>query len=475
MIYPIVLAGGVGSRLWPLSRSKHPKQCLDVTGSGESLLQSTLNRAAQIKDSASAVVVCNEDHRFLVAEQGRTSKMKVSSILLEPAGRNTAPAIAVAAWQVFKQDPAGVLLVLASDHNISDEKVFVEKIDQGYARAQLGNMITFGIEPHYPETGYGYIKAGGRSDVEPVVSFVEKPDLDTATSYLESGQYLWNSGMFMFRADAFLEELGRLEPEILSLSEKAINDAQTDLDFLRLASDWFKNMPSISVDYAVMERTQKAEVVRLPNIWSDVGSWGAIWDINEKNTEGNVLQGDVIAHDTHDCYVRSESRLVTTIGLKDLIIVDTHDALLVADKTKAQDVKKIVEYLSEHARSEIEVHAEVFRPWGKYQTVDIGGRYQVKRITVSPNQRLSTQLHHHRSEHWIVVKGTAKVRKGDQISLVTENESTYIPVGEIHSLENPGLMPLELIEVQTGGYLGEDDIVRLDDRYGRAPEENENG
>lgn len=475
MIYPIILAGGVGSRLWPLSRSKYPKQCLDIEGSGESLLQSTLNRAASLDNVGSGTIVCNEDHRFLVAEQASNAQLTIEDIILEPVGRNTAAAIAVAAWSLYKRDPKGVMLVLASDHSIKDQNVFNEKVQQAAERAELGYMMTFGIEPSYPETGYGYIKAEDDQSVSRVLEFVEKPNLDRARLYCESGNYLWNSGMFMFRVDSFLKELGESCPDIHSLSEQSVNQAKRDLDFMRLDKVIFERIESISIDYALMEKTSNSEVIRFPNIWSDVGSWSAICDLNESDREGNVIIGDVVKHDTKNCYINSNDRLVATIGVEDLIIVDTKDALLVAKKSSAQDVKKIVDILISQKRSEVEIHTEVYRPWGKYQTVDIGGRYQVKRITVKPQECLSLQMHHHRSEHWIVVTGTAKVRIGDEVKLVTENESTYIPLGEVHSLENPGMLPLELIEVQTGGYLGEDDIVRFSDRYGRISKENDIG
>jgi mannose-1-phosphate guanylyltransferase/mannose-6-phosphate isomerase len=467
MIYPVVLAGGVGSRLWPLSRSKFPKQCLDITGDGFSMLQATLKRAEQIINVAETTVVCNEDHRFLVAEQSNSINANLKNIILEPVGKNTAGAIAVAAWSIYETNPKAVMLVLASDHAITDQYAFNEKVTLASQQAEDGKLVTFGIEPTYPETGYGYIKAESKEDVAKVLEFVEKPNAEGAQSYLDAGTYLWNSGMFMFRADVFLQELELHEPEIHELSKKAVSNGQYDLDFLRLDFSSFAELPSISVDYAVMEKTKLAEVVRFPSVWSDVGSWAAMWDVNTADENNNVLVGDVIQHNTTGTYVNAGSRLVTTVGVKDLIIIDTPDALLVANKNNAQDVKKIVEILAKQNRPEIKIHSEVYRPWGKYQTIDLGGRYQVKRITVKPGERLSTQMHHHRAEHWVVVTGTAIVRNGDSTSIITENESTYIPVGETHSLENPGKIPLELIEVQTGGYLGEDDIVRFDDRYGR--------
>lgn len=468
MIYPVILAGGVGSRLWPLSRSQFPKQCIDIQGNGKTMLQDTFERCLGLSNAAPATIVCNQDHRFLVAEQCKNYGNALGDILLEPQGKNTAAAIACAAWNIYKKDPRGVLLVLASDHVISDKKIFQSKVEIANARAELGLMVTFGIEPTYPETGYGYIKCEGNDLSSKIIQFVEKPELDVAKEYVSNGDYLWNSGMFMFRADALLEEFKQYSPELLQLTERAVAESKVDLDFIRLEIDAFSSMESISIDYAVMEKTDNAEVVRMPNIWNDVGSWSAMHDIHEADSDGNIFKGDVIAKQTKNSFVMASNRLVSTLGIEDLIIIDTEDALLVANKNNAQDVKKIVDELVSRGRAEVNVHAEVFRPWGKYQTIDIGGRYQVKRISVNPQQRLSTQMHHHRAEHWVVVKGTAKVRNGDETLLITENESTYIPVGEIHSLENPGMVPLELIEVQTGSYLGEDDIVRFDDLYGRS-------
>lgn len=468
MIYPVILAGGVGSRLWPMSRSQFPKQCIDILSNGKTMLQETLGRAMQIEDTAPAIIVCNQEHRFLVADQCKEFTNQVSDIILEPVGRNTAAAIAVAAWKVFQNDPKGLMLVLASDHVIKDISTFSSCIKESAIRAELGSMITFGIEPSYPETGYGYIKAVSDSQISKVAEFVEKPSLEVANEYCESGQYLWNSGMFMFRVDALLEEMKTHCPEVLSLSEQALIQGKVDLGFFRLDQSSFEKIDSISIDYAVMENTKNAEVIRLPSIWNDVGSWSAMWDVMPSDSEGNILKGDVVVHDVKNSLIKSDHRLVTAVGVEDLIIIDTHDALLVANKNNAQDVKKIVEILLSKEREEINVHSEVFRPWGKYQSIDIGGRYQVKRITVKPKEKLSTQMHHHRAEHWIVVSGTAKVRNGDDDMLISENESTYIPIGAIHSLENPGMVPLEIIEVQTGSYLGEDDIVRFDDLYGRV-------
>jgi mannose-1-phosphate guanylyltransferase/mannose-6-phosphate isomerase len=471
MIYPVILAGGVGSRLWPMSRSQFPKQCIDILASGKTMLQETVDRALSIPDVGPVSIVCNQDHRFLVSDQCKQYADKVSDIMLEPVGRNTAAAIAAAAWRIYKNDPKGVMFVLASDHIIKDINIFSDRALQAASRAELGAMVTFGIEPDYAETGYGYIKAEANEQVSKVVEFVEKPSKEIAEEYCKSGQYLWNSGMFMFRVDSLLEEMKIHCPDILTLSEKAVDNAHSDLGFLRLSEAEFSSMESISIDYAVMEKTKNAEVVRLPSIWNDVGSWSAMWDVMPSDEDGNILQGDVIAHETKNCLIKSEDRLVAVVGVEDLIIIDTSDALLIANKNNAQDVKKIVDILISKNRDEVNVHSEVFRPWGKYQSIDVGGRYQVKRITVKPGEKLSTQMHHHRAEHWVVVSGTAKVQNGKETSLLTENESTYIPIGEIHSLENPGMVSLELIEVQTGSYLGEDDIVRFDDRYGRSEQE----
>lgn len=468
MIYPVILAGGVGSRLWPLSRSQFPKQCIDIQGNGKTMLQETFDRCLKLSNTAPVTIVCNQDHRFLVAEQCKNYGDALGDILLEPQGKNTAAAIACAAWNIYKKDPSGVLLVLASDHVISDKAIFEHRVEIANARAELGLMVTFGIEPTYPETGYGYIKSEGAEQSSKIIKFVEKPELEVAKEYVNNGDYLWNSGMFMFRVDALLEEFKQYSPRLLQLTEQAVSLSKIDLDFIRLDVEAFSSMESISIDYAVMEKTNNAEVVRMPNIWNDVGSWSAMHDIHEADSDGNIFKGDVIAKKTKNSFVMASNRLVSTLGIEDLIIIDTEDALLVANKNNAQDVKKIVDELVSRGRDEVNVHAEVFRPWGKYQTIDIGGRYQVKRISVNPQQRLSTQMHHHRAEHWVVVKGTAEVRNGDDTLLITENESTYIPVGEIHSLENPGMVPLELIEVQTGSYLGEDDIVRFDDLYGRC-------
>ncbi|MBU2964344.1 mannose-1-phosphate guanylyltransferase/mannose-6-phosphate isomerase [Amphritea sp. 2_MG-2023] len=468
---PVIMAGGSGTRLWPLSRTQYPKQFLPLH-SDFSMLQETVSRLGDVNQ---VNLICNEEHRFLAAEQMRVMNQSCS-IFLEPVGRNTAPAIALAALQaVSKGQGDECLLVLAADHVIEDEAAFRGVVAQAEPLATDGYLVTFGIVPNQPETGYGYIKADMSGALEDqaskaysVAAFVEKPDLATAESYLAEGGYYWNSGMFMFRADRYLEELGKYRPDILAACEKAMQATIADMDFVRVDAAAFEACPDESVDYAVMEKTDRAVVLPLDAGWSDVGSWAALWEIKDKDSSGNVLDGDVIAHNTRDSFVMSSNRLVTTLGVDNLIIVDTPDALLVADKDKIQDVKAIVAEIKNADRNETFQHREVYRPWGKYDSIDLGDRYQVKRITVKPGARLSVQKHHHRAEHWIVVSGTANVTKGNETFLVTENQSTYIPLGEIHCLENPGKVELELIEIQSGSYLGEDDIVRLEDQYGRA-------
>ncbi|BBB25458.1 mannose-1-phosphate guanylyltransferase/mannose-6-phosphate isomerase [Amphritea japonica] len=469
---PVIMAGGSGTRLWPLSRTQYPKQFLPLN-SDLSMLQETVSRLGNV-DQVS--LICNEEHRFLAAEQMRVLDQPCS-IFLEPVGRNTAPAIALAALKAVNNGQGSeCLLVLAADHVIENELIFQQVIAQAEPLAKEGDLVTFGIVPTHPETGYGYIKAdveGQKSEAQkteayPVAEFVEKPDLATAESYLSEGGYYWNSGMFMFRADRYLEELGKFRPDILEACQKAMADTATDMDFVRVKAEAFEACPDESVDYAVMEKTEQAVVLPLDAGWSDVGSWAALWEIKDKDASDNVLNGDVIAHSTTKSFVMSSDRLVTTLGVDNLIVVDTPDALLVADKSRIQDVKKIVADIKAAGRNETFQHREVYRPWGKYDSIDMGDRYQVKRITVKQGAKLSLQKHHHRAEHWIVVSGTAKVTIGEVTSLVTENQSTYIPLGEVHCLENPGKVDLELIEIQTGSYLGEDDIVRFEDRYGRA-------
>jgi mannose-1-phosphate guanylyltransferase len=464
------MAGGSGSRLWPLSRQLNPKQFLPLADRDLSMLQATIQRLQGL-DAALPRLICNEQHRFIAAEQLRQLGMEEAGILLEPVGRNTAPAIALAALQAVAEAEAEdpILLVLAADHLIRDVPAFHASIRTALPLAAAGRLVTFGIVPGHPETGYGYIEQGapvGEGGFA-VTRFVEKPDLATARSYLASGRYFWNSGMFMFRASRYLEELERFQPAMLAACRAALAGSTRDLHFTRLDREAFAACPEDSIDYAVMEKTAAAAMVPLDAGWSDIGSWSALWDVSPKDGEGNVLLGDVLAQNTHDTYIHADSRLVATVGVENLVIVETKDAVLVAHKDQVQDVKRIVDQLKRDARHEHIDHREVYRPWGMYDAIDRGSRYQVKRITVKPGAKLSLQMHHHRAEHWIVVSGTARVTNGEQTYLVTENQSTYIPIGQVHTLENPGKIPLELIEVQSGSYLGEDDIVRLQDKYGR--------
>lgn len=468
MITPIILAGGTGSRLWPKSRAKLPKQFLKLTGQ-HTMLQDTLLRLSGLPVNQ-ALVICNNDHRFLAAEQLMRIPSCKARVMLEPMGKNTAPALTLAALQALKSGEDSVLLVLAADHVIQNVEAFHLAIKEGLSQAQANKLVTFGIVPNSAHTGYGYIKKGeSLGEGFAVERFVEKPDEARAQKYLDSGDYLWNSGMFMFKASQYLAEIGKYSPDILTACEAAMAGATVDLDFIRVDADEFAKSPEDSIDYAVMERTQDAVVVPLDAGWSDVGSWDSLWEVDSRKDDAkNVLIGDVIAQNASGCYVNSEERLVTLVGVDDLIVVDTKDAVLVAHKDKVQDIKQVVSQLKREKRSEFEFHREVFRPWGSYDSVDAGERHQVKRITVKPGEKLSVQMHHHRAEHWIVVSGTALVTNGDETFTVTENESTYIPIGVVHALENPGKIPLELIEVQSGSYLGEDDIVRFSDRYGRA-------
>ncbi|MER2493212.1 mannose-1-phosphate guanylyltransferase/mannose-6-phosphate isomerase [Catenovulum sediminis] len=469
MFLPVIMAGGSGSRLWPLSRSAYPKQYLPLT-SDSTMLQETVLRLKGAQHRA-PMVICNEDSRFMVAEQLRAINALQSPVILEPVGRNTAPAIALAALQAVADGDDPLLLVLAADHVIKNQQAFINAIAQAEKLAEQNAMVTFGIVPTHAETGYGYIKRGAsQDDAYKVDAFVEKPNLETATEYLNSGEYYWNSGMFMFKASRYLSELEKYQPEILAACKKAIGNTSADLDFVRVDKAAFEACPDDSIDYAVMEKTDSAVVVPLDAGWNDVGSWSALWEVNDKDENGNAVRGDFIGENSKNCLVYGsvEGRLVATVGVEDLVIVDTKDAVMVAHKDKVQDVKTIVNKLKAEGRSESKFHREVYRPWGKYDSIDNGARYQVKRITVKPGAKLSVQMHHHRAEHWIVVSGTAKVTNGDKELLLTENQSTYIPVGVIHALENPGKVPLELIEVQSGSYLGEDDIVRFEDRYGRV-------
>jgi mannose-1-phosphate guanylyltransferase len=462
-IHAVIMAGGSGSRLWPLSRASHPKQFLELHGE-ETMLQATIKRLSDL-DVESSTIICNEEHRFFVAEQLRTAG-QLRSIILEPVGRNTAPAIALAAL-ASKDDP--LLLVLSADHVIQDQEAFTQAVKDAEPLAESGKLVTFGIVPNEPNIGYGYIKRGQSIDGGYLVEeFVEKPSPEVAQVYVNSGRHYWNSGMFLFKASRYLEELQKFRNDIYDACKSAMIDVHSDLDFLRVNKAEFEVCPSESIDYAVMERTSDAVVVPMDAGWTDVGSWSSLWEISKKDLNGNTVSGDVMLHDTNNSYIRTNDSLVAAIGVEDLVIVATKDVVMVANKSKVQDVKVITKQLMAESRSEWQAHREVYRPWGKYDSIDIGDRYQVKRITVKPGAKLSVQMHHHRAEHWVVVSGTAKVTNGEQVFLLSENESTYIPVGVVHALENPGKVELELIEVQTGSYLGEDDIVRFEDLYGRS-------
>jgi mannose-1-phosphate guanylyltransferase/mannose-6-phosphate isomerase len=463
----VILSGGAGTRLWPLSREMYPKQLLALTGK-LTMLQDTATRLAGIAGAQPPIVVCNEAHRFTVAEQLRALGMQPSAILLEPAGRNTAPAVALAALKALNLDADATLIVAPADHVIRDTPVFQRAAEAAAALAQDGKLVTFGIVAHQPETGYGYIRRGeGKGPAYPVAQFIEKPPLDVATQYVASGDYYWNSGMFVFKAARYLAELAAFAPDILEASRAALDAAKSDLDFVRIDKTEFEKCRSESIDYAVMEKTRDALVLPLDAGWSDVGSWSSLFDALPADEEGNVLQGDVMVLDTHDCYVHSTSRLVAAVGMDDHIIVETKDAILVAPKERVQDVKDLVATIKKSGRSESSWHREVFRPWGSYDSIDNGDRFQVKRLSVKPGGVLSLQMHHHRAEHWIVVQGTARITCNDKTFLLSENESTYIPIGARHRIENPGKVPLRIVEVQSGSYLGEDDIVRFEDNYGR--------
>jgi mannose-1-phosphate guanylyltransferase/mannose-6-phosphate isomerase len=468
MLTPVLLSGGVGSRLWPVSREAHPKQFLPLAGE-ITMLQETLRRTAGL-EAAAPLVVCNEEHRFMVAEQLRQLDLQAGALILEPQGRNTAPAVALAALRAVVADPEAILLVLPADHLIRDVDAFVAAVDKALPLAREGRMMTFGVVPTAPETGYGYIKCGSAlaDGLYQLERFVEKPDAATARGYLESGGYLWNSGMFLLRAQSYLDELGRRAPDILSCCQQAMSAATVDMHFVRPDAELFKQCPSDSIDYAVMEKTDVGGVVSLDCGWSDVGAWSALWDVAERDVDGNVCRGDIILDNCRDSYFRSDSRLVAATGVENLVVVETADAILVADRDKVQDVKRIVNTLKKLQRSEVSLHRRVYRPWGSYESLVSSERFQVKRIVVNPGQRLSLQMHHHRAEHWIVVKGTAEVTCEDKVFMLGEDESTYIPLGHKHRLANPGHIPLEIIEVQSGAYLGEDDIVRFEDVYGRS-------
>ena len=462
---PVVMSGGSGTRLWPLSRKHKPKQFLNLFGD-DSMFQQTILRLKGL-DSASPIVVCNESHRFMVAEQLLEIGIEFPSILLEPAGRNTAPAIVSAAFQALSREQDPVLLVLAADHVIADIEAFHQAIKIAEQQAIAGSLVTFGIVPNCAHTGYGYIQAEEKEVISAVKQFVEKPDLETAEQYLASGEYYWNSGMFMFKASLLIEEMNKFNPDIVEKCRLAVAQSEQDLDFVRLNKAAFEACPSDSIDYALMEKTNKAVVVPLDAGWNDVGSWSSLWECSQQDENNNVLKGDVEIKNVKNAYIHSEHRLVSVVGVEDLVIVETADAVMVASKAQAQDIKDIVAKLKSQSRSEAENHRLCYRPWGYYDSIDLGERFQVKRIRVKPGASLSLQMHHHRAEHWVVVQGTAEVTREDEVFLLSENESTFIPVGQKHRLHNPGRVPLEIIEIQSGGYLGEDDIVRFQDNYHR--------
>ena len=469
-LYPVILSGGSGSRLWPLSREHYPKPLLPLV-SEQTLLQETACRLDSIAGLGDAVYVCNEEHRFLVAEQVAQLDRSPATIILEPEGRNTAPALTLAALYLVQQDPDATMVVMPADHVMQQPRQFVEAVERGAVLAQEGALVTFGIIPDAAETGYGYIKRGaGMADdtAFAVARFVEKPDQQTAGQYLAEGGYYWNSGIFLMRADSWLDEIKQYRPDILTACRKALGEGVEDHDFFRVNQAAFLACPGDSIDYAVMEKTGRAVVVPIDAGWSDVGAWSALWNVCPRDSEGNVIKGDVIAEDTHDALLLAEHRCIATVGLDNIIVVETADAVLVANKDKAQGVKKVVSRLKAQNREECKTHRQVYRPWGSYEGIDEGARFQVKRLSVKPGAQLSLQMHHHRAEHWVVVKGTARVTCGDQVFNLHENESTYIPMGEKHRLENPGNIPLEVIEIQSGSYLGEDDIVRFEDVYDRV-------
>lgn len=466
-LVPVILSGGSGTRLWPLSRSGHPKQFLALDGQ-HSMLQATWLRLSGLNGLRAPLVVTNEAHRFMVAEQLRQVDCRPEAIVLEPAGRNTAPAIAMAALQAQSSGADPLLLVLPSDHVVRDVAAFQTAVEQAVPAASDGALVTFGIVPDAPETGYGYIKLGTGEGVRGVDEFVEKPDATTARGYLDAGCYVWNSGMFLMRASRYLDELGKYRPDILEACHRAFAGATRDADFLRLDQAAFEACPADSIDYAVMEETDAARVLPIDVGWNDVGSWAALWQVAEHDDDGNAEHGDILALDCRNTFAWSERRLVAMIGLDDVVVVDTDDAVLVARKDCVQQVKEVVARLKGDARSEAALHRKVYRPWGAYDSIDRAERFQVKRITVKPGGQLSLQMHHHRAEHWVVVSGTARVTRGEDVFLLGENESTFIPMGTKHRMENPGKVPLELIEVQSGSYLGEDDIVRFEDVYGRS-------
>ena len=471
MIHPVILSGGSGTRLWPMSRTLYPKQLLSLLGH-DSLLQQTVRRVADRQGFASPLLVANEEHRFIIAEQLRGIAAVPRALLLEPVGRNTAPAACIAALALTEAEPDPLMLVMPSDHTIGDLGSFADAVERAAAAARAGALVSFGIAPQRAETGYGYIRRGseldGASGVFAVAEFVEKPGPEQAQAYVASGEHSWNSGIFLFPARVYLDELERLRPDMVAACREALTTAQRDSDFVRLGREAFAGCESDSIDYAVMEHTRRAAVVPVSMGWSDVGSWDALWEMGAKDQHGNSIAGNVVAEDARNCYLRSEAGLVAAIGIEDLVVVATADAVMVAPRNRTQDVRKLVARLVKDRRDEADALPTVHRPWGTFTSLHNGHRVQVKHIMVKPGGKLSLQMHHHRAEHWVVVQGTAKIRRGDQEMMLSEDQSTYIPIGTAHRLENPGKIPLHLIEVQSGSYLGEDDIIRLEDSYGRS-------
>ncbi len=467
-ITPVVLCGGNGTRMWPVSRTDFPKQFLNLVGGELSIFQNTLLRMPS--ESQAAILVCNEHHRFILSEQISSLDVSIDSVILEPASKNTAAAITLAALSAIKDGKDPVLLVVPSDHMVKDKAEFLVCVDKGYKEAMQDKLVALGVQPGQPETGYGYIQRGEKTaeDSYTINRFVEKPNQHSAKEFIASGEYFWNSGMFMFKASIFLEEINQYSPSIYQACKKSLNNHQDDSLFITVDKTIFNQCPSDSIDYAIMEKTTRASVVILHSPWSDIGSWASVWGVAEKDKDGNCLQGDVICQNGKNNFVHSSHRLVSLVGMDDVVVVETSDAVLVVNKCHDQDIKALVSELKEQQRKEHDVHREVHRPWGKFDAIDEGDRYQVKHLTVQPGKRLSVQMHHHRAEHWIIVSGTAKVTIDKKETLLTENQSAYIPIGAVHCLENPGSIPLELIEVQTGSYLGEDDIVRFSDDYGRT-------
>jgi mannose-1-phosphate guanylyltransferase/mannose-6-phosphate isomerase len=471
MIHPVILSGGSGTRLWPMSRTLYPKQILPLVGE-HSLLQQAVLRVDGLSGFAAPLVVANEEHRFIIAEQLREVGLARHALVLEPIGRNTAPAVCVAALSLLEAEPDALMLVMPSDHVIEDRAAFLTAVERAATAARTSRLVTFGIRPERPETGFGYIERGaalsGADGAFMLPRFVEKPDTATAEAYVASGDFFWNSGIFLFPAALYLGELERLRPDMVAACRQALEAARRDDDFVRLDKTAFAACPPDSIDYAVMEHTERAAVVPVSMGWNDLGSWDALWELADKDASGNALVGNVIAEDAANCYLRSESGLVAALGVEDLVVVATDDAVMLAPRSRAQDVRRLVTRLTTEKRAEAETLPRVHRPWGSYETLHAGHRVQVKHILVKPGAKLSLQMHHHRAEHWVIVQGTAKIRRGDEEITLTEDQSTYIPLGTAHRLENPGKIPLHVIEVQSGAYLGEDDIVRFEDSYGRT-------